>query len=228
MRINIIGIGGVATWLLRPLLKFIEVTYAKVGELSDVEIVLIDGDTFTETNADRQIFERCENKALVVAKQCTEQFPSIFIRPVPEYVTRENIASLITKGDIVLMCVDNYSTRKLISDHAEDLTDIVIISGGNNFTDGNVQCFVREKGENKTLSIANEYHPEIQFPRDKNPGEIGCRERAESAPQLIAMNMRIASDMLVEFWNYSKGNGCHDEVFSDIIIGSTRSVRRSP
>ncbi len=225
-RVKLIGVGGIAQCLLLPLFVFLSALQRKKN-IEDVEITLLDGDRFSYENTARQINTHPgEYKALVVAEELRTKFPDMFTIGIPTYVTQENIAEFIGEDDIVFMCVDNHATRKLVSDHAEDLANIVIISGGNNFTDGNIQIFIREHGVNKDLPIANEYHRELQYPEDKNPGELGCVEQIASTPQLVFMNNAIAANMLTTFYCYLEGTLDYDELFIDILIGSTRSVRR--
>jgi hypothetical protein len=84
----------------------------------------------------------------------------------------------------------------LISDRAEELDNITVVSGGNELTDGNILLHIRKDGENVTLPLANKYHPELLKPGDKNPGdepEKGCQVMAAAEPQLVATNFAAAS-----------------------------------
>lgn len=137
MRIKVMGIGGIGCCLLPPLVRF--VNFSSEGE---TEIVLVDGDRFEEKNRERQVFSRLGNKADVTVARFGEEFPGLHLRSVSEYVTEGNVVSLIREGDVVFLCVDNHATRKLVSDRCEELSDAVLISGGNEFTDGNVQIFI--------------------------------------------------------------------------------------
>ncbi len=225
MKIKVIGIGGIGCCLLPTLCRFLDF-YENPGE-EDKCVTLIDGDIYTEENESRQSFSRLGNKAEVTEDDLSEIFSSIIFNSVPHFVIEENIVGLIREHDIVFLCVDNHATRKLVSDRCEELNNVVLISGGNEFTDGNIQVHVRKDGEDLTLPVANSYHPEIEFPRDKNPGEASCDELVKSAPQLVFMNNMIAAMMLACFYNYLNDKTDYDEVYCDILTGNNRAVKRS-
>lgn len=220
MQIKVVGIGGIGGSLLPTLSR-----YLSFGS-SGVEITLIDGGRYVEKNRDRQVFDRVGNKAEVTATRLARDSPQVYFRSQSEYLTDSNIVSLIREGDIVFLCVDNHATRKLVSDHCEDLSNVVVISGGNDYTDGSVQIFIRRDAENITLPLANHYHPEIEKPQDENPGDVGCDELAESEPQLLITNNAVAACMLNVFYAYLQGEVNFDEVYLDIVTGNTRSVSR--
>jgi molybdopterin/thiamine biosynthesis adenylyltransferase len=141
MEIKVIGIGGIGCALLPFLARYLNYR----GER--VRITLIDGDEFQRSNADRQAFGTLGNKAKVKAAELAREFEGLSFRAVPEYITETNIARHLQEGDTILLAVDNHKTRKLVSDYCEKLTAMALISGGNDFTDGNVQihqkCRVR-------------------------------------------------------------------------------------
>lgn len=105
--------------------------------------------------------------------------------------------------------MDNHRTRKLVSDRAEVLDNITVISGGNDYTDGIVQVHVRRDGKNLTLPLANKYHPEILNPQDKYPADEGRRQESNAKqPQLLITNNAVAATMLSVF--YGIQNGRHE------------------
>ena len=225
MKIKIIGIGGIATWLVDPLVRFLIYTIQ-----SDRQITLVDGDSFEDRNRNRQVFSKNGKKAEIKAEQLRSVFPSLEITALTEYVTLDNVVTVIREDDIVFLCVDNHRTRQLVSDRCEELENVVLFSGGNEDTDGNVQIFVRKDGENVTLPLTSEYHPEIAYPEDKNPGEVaGCQALMNSEPelnsQLLPMNFAVASAMLSAFFCYMEGVLLYDELYIDIKSGSNRPVR---
>lgn len=220
-RVKVIGIGGIGGCLLPVLLRFLNYR----GGL--VSVALIDGDRFEDRNAIRQRFDRPGNKATVAVAMYRSEFRSLTFEVVHEYVTTQNIAELIVDGDIVFLCVDNHATRKLVSDHAERLRNVLVISGGNELTDGNAQIFWRENGKNKTLPLANRFHREIVEPADANPGEVNCTARAASGePQLLLANNAAATCMLNAFYAWLEGCLAYDEVYFDIRTGSVRTEKR--
>lgn len=214
-KVKIIGLGGIGTYLVEPLCRFLsyQPDYA--------EVTLVDGDAYEEKNRERQQFERYENKALVTAEALKKKFTKIHFRHKGEYLTGDNVITNIREGDYVFLCVDNHATRKLVSDRCEELDDVVLISGGNDYTDGNVIYYVRKDGEDVTLSPTALF-PEIANPKDKNPGDLtlaerqGCSREAETNPQLLFMNLAIASSMCNVYYAHEQGQAKFNQVYVDI------------
>ena len=46
----------------------------------------------------------------------------------------------------MFLCVDNHKSRMIINNYCKQLNDVILFSGGNEFTDGNVQIYVRKEG----------------------------------------------------------------------------------
>lgn len=223
---KVIGCGGIATWLLDPLCHYLNFAYD-----GGVEVTLVDGDTFEDRNADRQRFAVRGNKADVTADRLRSAYSRLVFWTNPVYVTEANVVMLIRDGDVVFLCVDNHKTRQLVSRRCEELDNITLISGGNDYTDGNIQVHIRRDGKDLTLPIGNEYHPEILNAADKNPGEEdterhGCQQIQESQPQLLFTNMAIASMMLNAYYGVATGRLRYDEAYTDILKQSTRPVSR--
>lgn len=225
MRVVVIGVGGIGTALVPPLARFLCYRSRDIKALKDYTLVLVDGDTFEEKNRDRQAFGNLGNKAERVAELLTNEFPGLRIKFEPIFVTPLNVDTLIYEDDIVLVCVDNHKTRKMISDYCRELADVALISGGNELTDGNVQVYIRQDGGDVTPPLDSARHPEIANPNDKRPDEMSCEELAHSAPQLIFTNLTAAAFMLNCFYTLLMGKLKFQELFFDIISGNARSVR---
>lgn len=187
---------------------------------------MVDGDRFEPKNRDRQTADNVGNKAEVLAEALGKQWLGLWFGAVPEFLTPQNSVSLIREGDVVFLCVDNHATRKLASDRCQELEDVILISGGNEFTDGNIQVFWRQNGQDRTLPLANEFHPEVFFPTDQNPGELGCERLAQSEPQLLFTNNAVAAVMLNAYYAFVEGKLDYDEVYLDILTNNSRQVRR--
>jgi molybdopterin/thiamine biosynthesis adenylyltransferase len=160
-----------------------------------------------------------------------QQFPNIYFKSHPTYVSGDNVILLIQEGDVVFSGVDNHTTRKLLSDHCESLDNVVLISGGNAYEDGNIQIHIRKEGKNITLPIANEFHPEIVEPEDENPADTqqregGCDIERIIEPQLVIANNAAAAAMLNAFYAYLQGKLDYDELYYDCVTGKTRPVKR--
>lgn len=227
MNIVVIGIGGIGSHLVRPLCRYL-------NELrGEKNLTLIDGDRFEPKNESRQEFLELGNKAEVIANELQAKYPDFYISGKAWYVTEENIHLAIHDGDIVFSCVDNHATRKVLSDRCKELQDVTLISGGNEYSDGNVQVFIRENGNNLTPPLTH-LHPEIEKPADKNPGEMSCEELARSgSPQLIFTNFLASAWMLTTFWKVlnwfeeSEDPFGYSEIYFDAVTGNSRSVDRS-
>jgi molybdopterin/thiamine biosynthesis adenylyltransferase len=222
LEIKVIGIGGIGGALLPHLARYLQTSEDRV------RVTLVDGDAFETRNADRQAFPTLGNKAKVKATELAQQFEGLSFRAIPEFVTPENIGAIIRSGDVVFLGVDNHKTRRLVSDHCQMLDDVVLISGGNDCTDGNVQVYRRRSGRDLTLPLTR-FHPEIADPQDRSPHEMSCDELSQrAAPQLLFMNLAVASAMLNAFYAWRLGKLDYGEVYLDILAGKSTPVRRDP
>ncbi|MCK9375667.1 MAG: ThiF family adenylyltransferase [Syntrophobacterales bacterium] len=220
LEIKAIGIGGIGCALLPFLCRFLQ--YAN----EPARLTLIDGDRFERSNAARQAFSRLGNKAEVKALELAQEFEALAFRSAPEYVTEDNAARLILPGDLVFLMVDNHASRGLVSRHAANLADLTLISGGNDYEDGNVQIYVRKQGQDLTPALTR-YHPEIAAPQDQNPATMSCEElMAAGAPQLLFTNLMVASLMLNAFYALRQGQMNYSEVYLDILQNVSRAVAR--
>ena len=168
LEIKAIGIGGIGCALLPFLCRYLQYS----GERA--RITLIDGDRFERGNAARQAFSGLGNKAEVKSRELAREYEALAFRSRPEYVTEDNVARLIGEGEVVFLMVDNHASRHLVSRHVSSLADLSLISGGNDYEDGNVQVYIRQGGLDLTPSLAR-YHPEIATPQDRNPAAIVLR-----------------------------------------------------
>ena len=209
--ILIIGLGGIGASLCDNLLRFIN----SLDE--DYDVALIDGDDYNVNNFDRQSYIFSDNKAKSKYTELTNRFKRINMTYIPEYITTDNISTLIKSEDIIFLCVDNHDTRKLVSDYVNTLPGITLFSGGNEYTDGNVQVFQRKGGKKISPSLTD-YHPEIDNPSDKSPHKMSCEELSISEPQLLFTNLGVATIMCWLFYNVIiRKQTVSGEVYFDIL-----------
>jgi len=226
--IKIIGLGGVGSILTENLSRYLE--YNKTKEFC---LTLIDGDSYEDKNRGRQVFSRLGNKAKVKKNDMQGLFPVLTFEDFKEFVDNTNVADCIEDGDVVFSCVDNHKTRKIISDHTSKLNNVILISGGNEWTDGNVQIYVRKEGKNLTPTITD-YHPEIANPADQLPNEMSCEELAQSDPQLLFTNLSVATIMCWAYYNvvekeaFKQFEVLTSEVYFDIEQMALNAVTRNP
>ena len=220
LEIKVIGLGGIGCALLPPLARYLH--YAGTG----CRLTLVDGDAFEQRNLPRQSFRAAGNKARVKAEELAQEFTGLSVRAIPEFVSPANASDLIRNGDVVFLGVDNHRTRKVVSDHCERLPDILLISGGNEWTDGNVQVYCRQGGRDLSAPLTR-FHPEIAFPGDGSPADASCDAAVTAGtPQLLFMNLAVASAMLNAFYAWQQGGVRYGEVYLDILAGRSQPVQR--
>jgi hypothetical protein len=227
----VIGCGGIGGHLIPNLCHFLH------AERRPAHVTLVDGDTYEEKNRTRMRFKTPENKAVAVARELAGAFggATLTIEPVPEYVTADNVTAIVEETDVVFLAVDNHATRRLVGTRIESLADVVLISGGNDGVEpeldrhgtyGNVQLVRREGGAWRTNSLTT-FHPEITEPNDVLPTGQGCADRIMAgAPQLLFTNLAVASTMLNVFYGLLQDRVPYEEVFLDILKNKSTPVSR--
>lgn len=229
--VKVIGLGGVGGIAARYLVAFL------AAASDPCRVVLIDGDDFEPRNAERMLFSHCGNKASVVRDELLAfvEESALTIAAIEEYVSAANLDRLIAEGDVVMLCVDNHATRKLVSDHCGQLRQVCLISGGNDGVGedgagrnqrgsfGNVQIHWRRDGADLTPPI-DAFHPEIESPRDALPNDVSCTDALLSVPQLLFTNLATASALLNAFFLYACRDLPYPELCFDIAEGLMRPV----
>lgn len=227
--VKVIGLGGVGSIVARYGSIFL------AALKTPARMVLIDGDTFEPKNASRMMFKDYGNKAEVVREDLLQASTEsqLELTAVGEYITPENIGRLIRDGDIIILCLDNHKSRKLISDHVRKLDNVVMLTGGNEGADtergthGNVQAYVRVNGKDISDTITR-FHPEIENPKDKLPTELSCTEQLESVPQILFSNLAVASALLNMLYLYLSGHLWYEEQAFDIADAWARVQLEMP
>jgi len=207
MKTNIymVGMGGIGSQLCEPICRFVNYLENK----SDFTITFIDGDEYELSNQTRQIMELTDvgqNKAITQYRKMYELFPRLEIDAKAVYINKQNTKDCFNKPDentIILSGVDNNKTRNVIQEYCLTLDNVLLLSGGNEYIDGDVQIYARKKGVDLTPPIWK-WNPDIKKPKDRSPEEIGCDELVESTPQLIFANGMVSMCMCMTFYNYYK------------------------
>jgi len=108
-RVAVIGCGGLGGYVLEYLLRI------GVGEL-----IAVDGDTFSESNLNRQILCTSENigtpKVQAAAARAAAVNPEVHVIPVYEFLTADNGDRLIQGADLVIDALDNIESRLQLED----------------------------------------------------------------------------------------------------------------
>jgi molybdopterin/thiamine biosynthesis adenylyltransferase len=194
--IQVIGCGGIGSWLLPPLLRFLSFE----GFSGDIQFW--DGDHYSVSNLSRQDADDSligKPKAEAQAERYRQAFPTLRIWQRNEYVTAENIHEAVFDSALVFSCVDNHPARTVIARQAEALRDVCVISAGNEKFDGNVCVTLRRSGKALTSSLL-ERHPEIARITRGDRSQMGCEELAASGEtQLLVTNFMAAAAMMAAF-----------------------------
>jgi molybdopterin/thiamine biosynthesis adenylyltransferase len=218
-RIVLVGLGGIGSQLLPPLVR-----YLACRPESRPLLVLVDGDAYEPGNRTRQIFPADaigSNKAEALAEAYRG---GLAVQAVADYLTEANVATVIRDGDLVLLAVDNHWTRFVVDKHLASLDEVTLISGGNDETDGNVQLVRRRNGEFVDGGLA-EIHGEIGRATEAEfAARNGCERQAEERPQLVVTNLMVASAMLNCLWAVLElGSVSYSEVYLDVVANAMRS-----
>lgn len=222
INIVIIGLGGIGSILTGRLCRFLNFS----NDLQSY-VTLVDGDNYEMKNYERQEFKQIGGKAEMQFNDLAIKFPKINFNYKNMFINTDNISEAIGENSIVFLCLDNHKSRNVISTYCKNLKDITIISGGNEFTDGNVQIYVKKEGKELTPDLCA-YHPEIASPTDKSPEEMSCEELSESSPQLYFTNLGAATIMCWAFYNVVITNNVKiSEVYFDIVsMASLSKIRK--
>lgn len=247
-RVLVIGAGGVGIRLAEDVARMLEwnVPYSAM--------VIVDGDNFEPKNRERQSFQETGNKAEVLAKRLTSEFPQVMFLPLPQWVvdkveeiepsedivleegdsidTKVAAIDLLAEDDIVFSVVDNFSARKSIFEAAKSFDNIDVFTGGNDEDlFGSVYHYQRRDGEDVTLN-PNDWKPEYVDPPDRNPGDLSCQERAmiEGGTQTLAANAAVAAYLLARAHLLIVANEVDhsaSEIYFDLRIGMASPHNRS-
>lgn len=223
--VKLIGLGGIGHIAARYLSVFL------AAQDISVRLALIDGDDFETDNLSRMMFLTHGNKAEVTKEELLNHFRDsrLTILSIPNYVEKDNMEKLIRDGDIVILCVDNHKTRKMVAEHCAKLDNVTLFSSGNDGVDdnakppttgtyGNVQVYARRKGVDRSPDLFT-YHPEIANPTDKLPTELHCTELIAKVPQVLFANLAVASMLLNTIWLFFCNELHYSEIAIDIAEG---------
>lgn len=203
----IVGLGGTGGFAFASLMRLFN------GQ--DIKIDLYDGDTVEAKNLARQDFavsDLDQNKAQALADRYQKMLASkCQITVHTQYLTsaEDFEVDLASSGDsetpIVISCVDNISTRRLIDQAVKDLTgaiDIIALDSGNGAQGGQVVVWGNYPAQvqkpfsepvNRALASMLELFPEINKITsvfDENPGLVSvCAEQSQSKPQTMMANV---------------------------------------
>lgn len=107
-RVFIAGAGGLGGYLFSYLLR------TGVGQ-----ITIIDGDSFDESNLNRQLLSSNDviglSKAAIASDYALSVNPSVKVKAIKTFLTEENCESLLKDHDLVLDALDNIESRRILA-----------------------------------------------------------------------------------------------------------------
>jgi len=238
--ILIIGLGGIGTILSDKLCQFLH--YYQGGLSNDenfaremgvdppifdnINICLVDGDTYEVRNRQRQDFSQIGPKAEIKERDLQDIYGRLSYESINEYVTEENVSDIINENNVVFICVDNHKSRRIINTHCKTLQNVIVFSGGNGFHMANSQRYIRRNNVDVRPDLTK-FHPEIVESGNDHPNDLGCEELAQAEPQLVFANMGAAFSMLIAFYSevILKINTEISDTYLDLIKGQMLSKK---
>lgn len=208
----LIGVGGTGGHLAAPLARLI----AHHPNTQGANLTFIDGDSFEESNLNRQIVGEAQlnlNKARAMKDFCSYQGLSQNINHREDFISTSTFVPLIRNSQrpVVICSVDNDATRKAIIDAIEmtcqDKEFFYITPGNSDGTEdvrGQALWWGKIDGTNVGMNPTLAY-PNIETPQDSVPEAGSCALHAPSRPQLISANFLSAALTLTVIQNLLDG-----------------------
>lgn len=242
----VVGVGGTGGYCLQQAARLLY-GLRELGK-NVPSVLLIDGDTVEEKNLLRQYFlpqDIGDKKASVLAERYSRAY-GLEIAAYPEYLTREtNFDAIgVSEGAVIVGCVDNGSTRRILHDKLQRFQRVVYIDSGNSAVrmptnaehldryqlhklknegwDGQVVVGVRSNGET-VLPFPGDVFPDL-IEEDQLPTEVSCGEVAVSNPQRLMTNLQAATVVMSYLHTLlDDGTLFHHRSFFDARMGWVRS-----
>ncbi len=106
-RVAVVGCGGLGGWIVEVL-----------GRVGVGELLIIDGDTFSENNLNRQLFCTEKNIGLPKVQAAAERLAvinsALLVVPMNVLLTEENANRLLEGANLAIDALDNNSSRKVL------------------------------------------------------------------------------------------------------------------
>lgn len=187
--IVVIGCGGVASWLLPPLMKLL------AGCDHKPLLVLVDGDTIEERNLERQWFSEEDigkNKAAALTSKLPNDYP---IDPAIEQYYSDGMTLPLNGNILFIGCADNHAARRAILSAVDRGQGWAVIAG-NEYTEA--EAYYYEPRLKDTPADPRKFYPSILTDNTGDPTRpAGCTGvAARIAPQLVLANFSAANHAL--------------------------------
>lgn len=250
--ITVVGCGGTGSFLVRDLARLVSIINHDTERQVICSMSLCDGDVVEEKNIKRQNFIMAdvgENKAVVLQGRYSDAY-NLNMTAIPRYletISELNSATLCASCNtaILVSCVDNLATRKLINtmyvEHNRSkrysTRNFIWVDSGNEEWSGQVvlSCLAcqdtyykwLDKDNNLVLNMNTptlfQMYPELFTKEDKFNSQLSCEERAISNPQNIMTNITAANIILQMLSNILFGSINYHQVTFNSKLGNSKT-----
>jgi molybdopterin/thiamine biosynthesis adenylyltransferase/rhodanese-related sulfurtransferase len=194
-KILVIGAGGLGC----PALLYLAA--AGIGKIG-----IMDGDTVSESNLNRQVlFGEAEvgiNKAEAATHHLRAKYSDIKIECIPEFISPTNAINIVSRYDLVVDGSDNFSTRYLVNDACTILRKPLIFAAIYQ-NEGQVAIFNAYDGAVNYRDLYPEPPNEHEIPNCSEtgvlgvlPGIIGAMQASEAIKYLTGYGKALVDQML--------------------------------
>ena len=251
----IIGVGGTGGYVLQQVARLLYALREQGRVIPSV--LLVDGDTVEAKNLLRQYFlpqDLGKNKAEVLAERYGQAY-GLDIAAYSYYLDESTSLTSLSESvetnnktiPIILGCVDNAPTRKLLHDECKKLNNVVYIDSGNGSVtipddpehidryqltkikntgwDGQVVVGIRKNGED-VLPFPGDIFPNLleSDEDDIHPSDVRCGEIVATHPQRLMTNVMTATVVLTYLHTLlADGTLLHHRTFFDARQGYMRA-----
>lgn len=242
----LIGVGGTGGYVLQQVARLL---YSLKEQGRRIPTVLLcDGDVIEQKNLLRQYFLEQDvgrKKVEILAERYSRAY-GIDIAAYPMYLTAEtNLKEIgVEDGSIVVGCVDNGSTRRILHEKLHQLRHVVYVDSGNSAVtvpddpnhvdryqlasiknsgwEGQVVVGARVNGQG-VLPFPGEVFPDL-IDQDQMPTNGSCGEVVLSHPQRLFTNLMAATTVLLYLHTLLvDGTVLHHRTFFEARKGWMRS-----
>lgn len=230
-----VGLGGIGSWLVEPAAFYLETVWP--GFI----IELVDGDTVENRNRQRQLYgdeDVMLPKVEAMKKRLINYFPASRVAWRPVYVEEHNVSEFVNDNAIVFLMPDNHRVRRIVSEAALKLTNVLVFTAGNELHDGSCHVFFKNRGVMMSRTFISR-HPEAV---DGQVQTYSCEDLIDRGnAQLITTNYMISASVMMalhQVVTYATVNSpdgdvqglMPQEVYGDVNKGklSTVGVRGMP
>ena len=162
-------------------------------------ITVVDGDEFSESNLNRQLLSKVSNmgvnKALTAAERIKDINPDVSVHAVPEFLTKENAASLLADVDLVMDALDNIAARHILEDAAAQ-AGLAIVHGA--ICGWDLQAMLVPPGS----GLPHQMYPEGYSPASKTslpvtPAICAAIEASTAVRYLCGLEVPLEKSLLI-------------------------------